>query len=123
MLREEEGCREVSTGEPAVRELYHVTTTENAEAILRDGFRDSAGWYGLVDDDGNRVTSTGVWLSDRPLDVNDAVSGDAVLVVELRTPLDDIADYELIEDGKAYREWCVPAEIVRRIATVRRIEQ
>jgi hypothetical protein len=27
-----------------------------------------------------------------------------------RTPLEDLADYELIEDGKPYREWCVPAD-------------
>jgi hypothetical protein len=29
-----------------------------------------------------------------------------------------LADFELIEEGKPYREWCVPAEIIRTKATV-----
>jgi len=30
----------------------------------------------------------------------------------------ELSDYELIEQGKTYREWCVPSKIVRRIATL-----
>jgi hypothetical protein len=45
--------------------LYHTTTGANAEAILREGFRDGEGRYGT-----DRLFR-GVWLSDVPLDVND----------------------------------------------------
>ena len=31
----------------------------------------------------------------------------------------DISDYELIEDEKPYREWCVPAELIRREGKIR----
>ena len=27
--------------------------------------------------------------------------------------------YELVEDGKPYREWCIPAEIINRHGAVR----
>ena len=30
----------------------------------------------------------------------------------------DLADFELVEDAKPYREWCVPAELVNRVAVV-----
>jgi len=94
-------------------QLYHVTTAKNAEAIMRDGFCDRSGSY-VID-----TILTGVWLSDRPLDANEAMAGSTVLVVDLHVPISDLADYELIEEGKPYREWCVPADVARRIATVR----
>jgi hypothetical protein len=96
--------------------LYHVTTKEGAGAIVRDGFSDQTRNYGLHYGTGEPFVLTGVWLSDRPLDVNEG--RDTLLAVELHAPLEDIADYELIVEGKLYREWCVPAEIVHRIATV-----
>jgi hypothetical protein len=46
-----------------------------AAVILRCGFRDAAGGY-MTDQ-----KFSGVWLSDRPLDANEGVSGDAVLAV------------------------------------------
>ena len=39
--------------------LYHVTSSESAAAIKRDGFRDTGGEH------------HGVWLSDRPLDASE----------------------------------------------------
>ena len=39
--------------------------------------------------------------------INEGATGDGVL--ELTLPDDfDLDDYELIEEGKPYREWCVP---------------
>ena len=81
---------------------YH--TTDAAEAILRDGFRDSEGHYGFA-----ILNMRGVWLADFPVDVNDGAVGDQVLAVDLPVPLDD---YELVTEGAPAgcpREWCVRA--------------
>jgi hypothetical protein len=45
--------------------LYHYTSAENAEQILREGFRDGEGYY-LTEQ-----LWRGVWLSDTPLDGNE----------------------------------------------------
>lgn len=88
-------------------------TTDAAYVILRDGFRDGTGNYMLVG-----FTLTGVFLADRPVDSNEGAQGDQVLAVELG---DDVRldEFELVEEGKPYREWCVPAEILNRHAMVR----
>ena len=61
----------------------------------------------------------GVWLSNRPLDSNEGAKGDVLLEVQMDLQETDLADFELIEDGKPYREWCLPAELVNRVAVVR----
>jgi hypothetical protein len=58
--------------------LYH--TTDQAEAILRGGFRDGEGSYLFVG-----ITLKGVFLSDSPVDVNEGAKGDRVLEVVLRS--------------------------------------
>ena len=68
--------------------LFH--RTYNADAILAEGFEDRAGYY-MTD----RLWS-GVWLSDRPLDVNEGTEGDTLLSVEM--PEDDVLFYEWVED-------------------------
>jgi hypothetical protein len=52
----------------------------------------------------------GVWLADERLDENEGAEGDAVLILEI--PVSVIREFELIEDGKPYREFIVPAQIV-----------
>jgi hypothetical protein len=84
--------------------LYH--RTYNADTILAEGFKDGTGYY--VTD---RLRS-GVWLSDRPLDVNEGAHGDVLLAVEI--PVDDVLFYEWVEEGKPYREFLVPADLVDR---------
>lgn len=91
--------------------LFH--TTSAAEAILRDGFRDGVGPYGLV-----HGTLRGVFLSDRPLDLNEGAEGEDLLEVTLEENL--LGDYELVEKEKPYREWCVPADLLNRHASIRR---
>ncbi len=91
-------------------------TTDAAAAILRDGFRDSTGGYMLAS-----LELTGVWLGDSPMTVNEGAKGDQVLRVEIPGYV-DLADFELIEDGKPYREWCVPAALVNEHATVELID-
>jgi hypothetical protein len=91
-------------------------TTDAAEAILREGFRDGEGSYGFVG-----LTLRGVFLAaDRPIDVNDGAKGDQVLAVELDGNLDE---YEIIEEGApeggVVREWCVPASLLNTRGVVR----
>ena len=60
--------------------------TTRGEDILTGGFRDARG-TSLTSQMWNRV-----WLSDQPLDANEGVNGDDVLVVEM--PEDVIAPFE-----------------------------
>ena len=85
---------------------YH--TTDAASRILEEGFRDDSGNYGLA-----TFTLTGVFISDESLDVNEGAIGDYVLELDLPDDL-DIGEYELIEEGEGYREWCVPARILNK---------
>ena len=84
--------------------LYHRTFA--AKRILAEGFRDKTGTY-MTDQE-----FTGVWFSDTPLSVNEGAAGDVVLAIEVPDEL--VAEYEWIEDGKPYREWLIPAELVNR---------
>lgn len=92
--------------------MIHYHTTDAADAILRGGFRDATGSYMLHD-----FELTGVFLGDSPMTVNEGANGDQVLRVEMPDDV-DLADFELIEDGKPYREWCVPATLINTHATV-----
>lgn len=78
--------------------LLFATCLGAAEAILRDGFRDSTGGYGFAE-----LELTGIWLGDSPMTANEGAKGGQVLAVEVDEDL--LADYEVIEDGKPYREW------------------
>ncbi len=99
--------------------LYHVASLAAAASILRGGFVDGEGSYGT------ETELRGVFLSNRALDANEGVgaSSDTVLAVTFASmSLGELDEYELSEDGKTYREWCIPADIVRRRATVQRAE-
>jgi hypothetical protein len=89
-----------------IMKLYHATTQENVNNILANGFRDAKGFYATS------VWMKGIFLSNYPTDWNEGTKGDITITVNI--PLALIADYELIEEGKPYREWYVPAEIVNR---------
>jgi|1185.fasta_scaffold225216_2 hypothetical protein len=89
---------------------YH--TTDAAEAILRHGFRDATGSYMFVN-----FELTGVWLGDWPMDINEGAQGDQVLRVEFPNDV-DLGDFELVEEHKPYREWCVPAALINARASV-----
>jgi hypothetical protein len=92
--------------------VFHVTSAEAAASILSSGFRDSTGSYMFED-----FTLTGVWVADRPLDANEGAWGDTVLEVDIDEA--DIADFEIVEEGRNFREWCIPAAMLNR-AGVRR---
>jgi hypothetical protein len=86
--------------------LYHRTGA--AHQILANGFRDGEGTY-LTS-----VVHRGVWLSNMPLDCNEGAKGDQLLCLELDEQA--IAEFEWIEEGKGYREWCIPAQIINERA-------
>ena len=80
--------------------------TPYPESILEHGFRDGEGTY-LTD-----TTHKGVWLSDRPLDIGQGAKGKAIFLLEI--PEEAIQPYEWVEDGKPYREFLIPSELVNR---------
>jgi len=93
--------------------LYHRTQPENAEAILREGFKDATGSY-----DATREW-TGVQLFNRPLSVIDIWHlGPTLLRVILRLSEADIEQFEWIEESKPYREWLIPALMINANSTV-----
>jgi hypothetical protein len=83
---------------------YH--TIDAADEILCDGFRDPTGSYGLVG-----FELTGVWLGDSPMDINEGATGDQVLRVEFGDDI-DLGEFEVIEEHKPYREWCMLGALV-----------
>lgn len=95
----------------AVMKLYHRTTSEAADQILAEGFRDNTDNYGV---EGHSFT--GVWVSDVPLDRNEGAWGDVLLQITLDVSESELADYEWVEEwpeiegGKRYREWLVPEQ-------------
>jgi hypothetical protein len=91
--------------------MRYFHTTDSAAVILTAGFRDATSNYLTT------LTLTGVFLADGPVDVNQGASGDQVLAVDLS---DDVllGEFELVEEGKPYREWCVPANLINTHGTV-----
>jgi len=92
--------------------LFYQTKTQNAQSILRDGFRDA-----ILDvtDDGLPLVE-GVRLFDDPLGwpLGVAMDGNAMLAIEI--PEDAIREHELAfvsDDGVSLgiREFAVPASL------------
>ena len=97
--------------------FYHRTTAENAHSIMEGGFMNSAGYFL-----NNRVW-TGVWLSARPLDTDDGAEGDTVLMVKLDIPEHQLARWEWRAEGRRYREWLIPAQLVNNCMAVEMVYQ
>jgi hypothetical protein len=89
--------------------LYHVTSSESAAAIKRDGFRDTGGSF-MTESEHRGVEHHGVWLSDRPLDANEGT----VIAVDLPLSMAALDQYEWKEEGKGYREWLIPAAVINK---------
>ena len=58
------------------------------------------------------MSLTGIWVSSFPLSEREGPKGDMVLKIALPFPKTDIADFEVSEECKPYREWCIPASIL-----------
>ena len=75
-----------------------MTSEANAEAILKEGFRDASKQY-LTDQEW-----TGVWVSDAPF-----LQAGAMTLFVIAVPEHVISEHEWVEEGKSIREWLVPA--------------
>ncbi len=60
----------------------------------------------------------GVFLAATPANVNDGAKGSDVLAVTLPSSF-DLDEFAIEEEGRPVWEWCVPAETLNTIATVR----
>lgn len=78
--------------------------TPYGRSILESGFRDGEGLYMTT------IMNKGVWVSDRPLDSGQGAKGKDLLCLDI--PDDVLEPYEWIEEGKTYRAFLLPAEIV-----------
>ena len=97
--------------------LFHVTSKEAASAIVAGGFVTPAGHYGYLGD------LRGCFVSAAPLSVMEGAKGDTALEVIIdSTPEQMFYEWEIIEDFKPYREWCIPAEILNR-GTIRQLPE
>jgi hypothetical protein len=90
--------------------LYHVTGKDAALAITQTGFRDGTVFFG-------GMSLTGIWVSSFPLSEMEGTKGDTVLKIALALPEAEIAYFEVVEEGKPYREWCIPARILNEKGT------
>jgi hypothetical protein len=88
--------------------FFHRTTAKNAKKILSGGFRDTTGKY-MTD-----AELTGVWVSREVHDEGDTTRASVVLAIQLKIAADKLDYYEVKEDGKPYREWCIPASILNK---------
>ena len=93
--------------------LFYQTKTQNAQSILRDGFRDTV----LETTDDGETLIQGVRLFDDPLGwpLGVAIDGNAMLSIEI--PEDAISEHELAwtdDDGipLEIRDFAVPASLV-----------
>ena len=84
--------------------LFHIASNKNAEAILKEGFRNGTGYY-LTD----RIWES-VWISDKPF--NDEHLSDTNTLFAIEIPKEDISDLEWVEEGKPYRKWLVDDKIL-----------
>ena len=61
-------------------------------------------------------------FSDVILDENEGAGGDAVLEIEMKVSKRNLDYYEVKEDGKPYREWCLPAQLLNK-GKIRQLSQ
>jgi len=100
--------------------LYHGTTLANAEQVASNGFQDVTSNFGLYSAASlEPVNTTGVFFSDLVLDENEGICSESYFVLEI--PDQDLVSYEWMEEGKGYREWCVPAALANSFFTNRTI--
>ena len=87
--------------------LFHIANNTNAEAILKDGFRDVMGYHHAGQE------WTGVWVSSEPLDWSQRqYLNEANTLFAIEIPDDVISEFEWAEEGKLIREWLIPAELL-----------
>jgi hypothetical protein len=94
--------------------VYH--RTQQATAIMREGFRDAEDPFGTAE------IFAGVWVSAEPLDENEGAAGNALIQLEIPEAL--FVRYEWVEEGKTYREALIPAsDLNLHLATARLLSE
>jgi len=89
--------------------LFHIANIANAEAILKDGFRDVMGYHYAGQE------WTGVWVSSEPLDWSQRqYLNEANTLFAIEIPEDVISEFEWVEERKTIREWLVPASLLNQ---------
>lgn len=83
--------------------LFHITSIANAEAILKEGFRDATGYY-ITDQEWS-----GVWVVSEPEEQHLTASS---TLFAIEVPEDVINEFEWAEEGKPNREWLIPAALL-----------
>lgn len=95
--------------------LYHATSLAKARAIQARGFKSASRDYGLRDANGRPVRVSDIFFADREdADAQEAIAAGATSQFMIEIPAKVIADYELPETDKPYREWCLPAALANR---------
>lgn len=103
--------------------LFHVTSQKTAQRIKQNGFKEHGdGWYGLFDGKTGKSKETyGIFFADSILNSNDGILHEDPVVFIVDIPEAKISQYEWHEEKKGYREWCIPAEIVNKHFTDKKI--
>jgi hypothetical protein len=99
---------------------YHRTSIGDGRSIVKHGFEDREWDFGLTEPEtGEPRTLKGVWLSDRPLEHEEGVAGDAQLEVTLYLSEEELRPYRI--EGVVWdsRLWVVPADFVNSNSSVR----
>ncbi|RYZ16769.1 MAG: hypothetical protein EOO70_03670 [Myxococcaceae bacterium] len=91
--------------------FYHRTSPESATSIAANGFIDATRDIGEVE-------VVGVWVSNYPLDANTGAKGRVLLRLVVAATLDELDDYEVVNEECTYREWCIPADLLKKRARV-----
>ena len=100
--------------------LYHRSTIPGAREIIKHGFEDEKWSFGLHDAlTGETLKAFGVWLTDRPLSVDEGPPGDAILEVRVDFSEEALQAFELLGVFEDARLWVVPTEIVSPHSQVR----
>ena len=99
--------------------LFHRTLVSLARAIVKEGFTDEKWGFGDDEQTGRALTAVGVWLTDRPVDLDDGPPGAAVLEVELEASEEELAAFEIHGVLEGARLFVVPAGFVNPRANVR----
>lgn len=100
--------------------LYHRSTIAGAREIIKHGFEDEKWSFGLRDAlTGESIQAWGVWLTDRPLGLEEGPPGDAMLEVQVDFSEEALQAFELLGVFEDARLWVVPTEIVSPHSQVR----
>jgi len=99
--------------------LYHRTSIAMARRVVRHGFQDYTLTLGLTRSGADHeVEVTGVWLTDRPIDVAIGPPGDALLEVRLGLDEKAISPFAIGGDFHDAKLWIVPARVLNPRVTV-----